>query len=92
MKSAIQMPADNFGAKEATAVYLRVSGDYGLMSGQDEAAFDGNSMPFDDVSGIVLDPHKSIASITNFGEFLAEYENEISEAMSDGSIGVFTTS
>jgi hypothetical protein len=92
MKSTIQMTADNFGAKEAAAVYLRVAGDYGLMSGQDEAAFDDNSMPYDDVSDIVLDPNKSIASITNFGEFLAEYENEISEAMSDGSIGVFPTS
>ena len=92
MKAAIQHTADNYGAKEATAVYLRVAGDYGLMSGQDEAAFDDNSMPYDDVSDIVLDPHKSIASITNFGEFLAEYETEISEAMADGSIGVFTTS
>jgi hypothetical protein len=84
MQSAIQLTADNYGAKEATAVYLRVAGDYGLMAGEDGSP--------DDIANIVLDPHKSIASITDFHTFLDEYETDISELMADGSVGVFPTS
>jgi len=91
MVSAIQQTADNYGAKEAVAVYLRVAGDYGLLSGKDDVAIDYIGRNYDDVSGIILDPHKSIASITSFGEFLAEYENDISELMTDGSFTVRET-
>jgi hypothetical protein len=83
MKAAVQDTANHYGAKEAVAVYLRVAGDYGLLDGEDGSP--------DDIADIVLDPHKSIASITDFHTFLDEYENDISELMADGSIGVYAT-